>query len=861
MASNEYLTMADLIKDYYDAPIGTYLNQSVTINNVTLPCDIYRVAAETVLTASVFTGCTAVDANTQIVIGRDMSVASGTTLTPPYRCKGIVIGDVGTFTNEGTISMTARGASGAGKNIQLTADYMISAVGGAGGSSQTVSNGNAHVSGVSKASDPGKSPATGVLSCGGGASGAVHNRQGDSAGTSGAGGSGTSFSGGAGGGGVVVYYAAVNGGAGSSSGGAGGAAGKGGSFANWAVSGGAGNLAGSDSTGGTGSITSNSPNGTGGLVVIMATKIISSGSLLSVGGQANSVSGATSGIIGRACGGSSGGGCIVLISRERNVTGTHSVAGGAAATGGGGGGGSYGTANGGAGGAGTYASYIVDDLVLVNLPVEFAVTDSNHVDNIVPSEAVRFLAEMDEDKLYYDILGTRHEVGSDKQDTLTAGDGIDITGSTISTTQEFTDGTNTITHRDTIQINSPLTIEDNDDDEITEIGVNTDVDFSVFKHPSAETEQSPIIPVKYIYSRWLRFDPTDRKSLIIKAGTSILLANGEYKSFIADTSFDLSDDISTNGANYYVYMNNSGVMRASTATTLADCVKLGRFHTLCANAGTTLTMKAPASPSSGLAVGGTYLVKPYKQADDPDFYSFYNKQITAVSVNSKYDVITMTHPLVNYQAGDILPESVWCSTFKPDCLFDDAMVFDKGTGIAVDVYLQSGTGFNTRSAYGATHTVSREPYNHMGDMLSVGKRLLRDNEFTSIALGSNEGTSIAGSADPSGGPVGGHSDTDGRRMISAIGVEEACGYLWTWLQEVSSPGTGTTDNWDTATAVSDGQGSFGKEYWTPYVARAGGNWYSGAQAGSRARGFNNRRVSVNAFSGGRGSTTVIYGII
>ena len=106
MASNEYLNMAELIKDYYDMPVGTYLNQSVTINEVSLPCDIYRVASETVLTSAVFTGCTAVDANTQIVIGKDMSVASETTLIPPYRCKGIFIGDVGTFTNSGTISIS-----------------------------------------------------------------------------------------------------------------------------------------------------------------------------------------------------------------------------------------------------------------------------------------------------------------------------------------------------------------------------------------------------------------------------------------------------------------------------------------------------------------------------------------------------------------------------------------------------------------------------------------------------------------------------------------------------------------------------------------------------------------------------------
>lgn len=416
-----------------------------------------------------------------------------------------------------------------------------------------------------------------------------------------------------------------------------------------------------------------------------------------------------------------------------------------------------------------------------------------------------------------------------------------------------------LTKRKVLSVNSPLTVEDDSENEKTVIGVDTDaqIDWTQFNRPSTETEPSPIIPFKYIYARWLRFDPTNQKGLVIKGGTSILLANGKYKQYVADTQFDLTDDITTNGTDYYVFMDNNGDMHASTNTSMTDCVLLGRFHTLCVAAGT-MTMIAPASPSSGLAVGGKYLVKSYRLANDPDFYNFYNKNITAVSVNTKYDVITITHPLSGFVAGAILPESVWCSTFKPDTRFDDAMVFDKDTNIAVDIYLQSGTGLNTRSKYNATHTVSREPYNHMGDMLSVGKRLLRDNEFTSIALGSNEATNIYGLADAI--TVGGHKDTNNRRMISAIGVEEACGYLWNWLQEVSSPGTGTADNWDTATAVSDGQGSFGREYWTPYVAAAGGSWVHAARVGSRARTFGARRSAVDASVGGRGSSQVIYGI-
>lgn len=377
--------MTELIKDYYDKPVGEYLNRTVTINNVELACDIYKVAPETVLTPAVFTGCTAVDANTQIVIGRDMSVASGTTLIPPYRCKGIVIGDVGTFTNEGTISMTARGASGAGKNIQLTADYMISAVGGTGGAGA-----NNYPSGTNFSNGKnGDSPAASVLSCGGGGSGGAGHIS-AAAGHSGVGGTGTSFSGGAGSGGSIGTTSS----AGSSSGGAG-SNGLGGGSDGYNATGGAGNPSGTS----TGSRVGTGGNGTGGLIIILANNLVQSGSLIANGIQAAGIA-TTTGYIRDVTGGSSGGGCIVLISKTRTITGTNSVAGGIAPTGGNG--------NGGAGGAGAYASYIVEDLILQNLPVEFAITDKAHLDNIEPSEAVRFIGLTDDDELQYDIMGTRH---------------------------------------------------------------------------------------------------------------------------------------------------------------------------------------------------------------------------------------------------------------------------------------------------------------------------------------------------------------------------------------------------------------------------------------------------------------------
>ena len=348
--------------------------------------------------------------------------------------------------------------------------------------------------------------------------------------------------------------------------------------------------------------------------------------------------------------------------------------------------------------------------------------------------------------------------------------------------------------------------------------------------------------------RWLRFDPTNRKGLVIKGGTIIKKENGAYAIYNNDTHVDLTTSLTTAGAEYFVNLANDGTIVASTQK-LASGVTIGRLHTLCVNVGN-ITMIAPASPSSGIEVGDNFLVKAYSASEDSDFYNFYNKEVRAVSVGSPYDVITCYHPLRNFEAGDILPESVFCLTWRTDCLTEDAMVYDKDTGRAIDVYLQSGTGANTRSVYNATHIVSRQQGNHAADMHAVGKRLLSDDEFTSAALGSNETTAIKGATDA--GTVGGHKDTADRRMISAIGCEEMCGYLNQWTETI---GGYTGNSWGNR----DGKGSFGQEYGDPYVLLAGGNWANSASCGSRCRLSHLVRSAPDGYVGGRGSSRVIRG--
>lgn len=351
--------------------------------------------------------------------------------------------------------------------------------------------------------------------------------------------------------------------------------------------------------------------------------------------------------------------------------------------------------------------------------------------------------------------------------------------------------------------------------------------------------------------RWLRFDfsAENKQTLKILADTHIRVGNTVVH-FYTDTSFDFSETINAesapNGKDWYVFLDTEGNVTCSLSKVEASGTKrIGQFHTLCVDTGADLTGKVSTELKQA---GGNILIKQYNEEEDPDFYAFYNKPITAITTDSAYNVGTVAHPLAGFEVNDILPESIWCLTFHPACSSYDGMIYDRDMDIAVDIYLQSGKGKATKSAYGAWHTVSRTQISLTDDMRCVGKRLLSDPEFTSVASGSNETTSIYDGMDAS--TVGGHSDSAGRRMISFIGAEECCGYLYQWLRDVAPNGGNT---W----SAYDGSGSFGQQYGNTYGFLAGGNWSDSSHCGSRCR--NSLQVisrKVLTF-GGRGSAGVI----
>lgn len=273
--------------------------------------------------------------NTIVVkVDGDLTIDEGVTVTTVNSNyggpKGLILYVTGNLINNGTISMTAKGAKAPGQNIYLlknsNASYeYVPAIGAVGGAYRT---GKGGISTAYHGYTP--TAATDRKTGGGGGGGMIANSKTT---TSGSGGTGTSYSGGAGGGGA--YYGATAG-AGSSIGGAGGN-GAANSQYKYGSGGGAGNPIGKCV-----SNCSAATNGTGGLLVIYADNFTNNGSITSNGSKGGNAY--------RAGGGGSGGGSINIFYNTLTEKGTITANGG-----------SYGVgtrssserSNGGSGGAGT----------------------------------------------------------------------------------------------------------------------------------------------------------------------------------------------------------------------------------------------------------------------------------------------------------------------------------------------------------------------------------------------------------------------------------------------------------------------------------------------------------------------------
>lgn len=308
-------------------------------------------------------------------------------------------------------------------------------------------------------------------------------------------------------------------------------------------------------------------------------------------------------------------------------------------------------------------------------------------------------------------------------------------------------------------------------------------------------------------------------SLKFKLGTEECLYSNS-----ADDEFDVIDKLDSGsslqaGKDYCVYMKKLAASATGfdfvvslngtypTGYTADEVYKIGGFHTLC--------LGVTSSNAPALKTG-----------------SFWS-----------------THPAIGYDTADIIPNSVWCLTHRP-VSEPNGMVYVDRRGKWFDIYLQSGTFSGTASVFGGTTTDTRQPILHQYDLLCVFKEMMDDEDFMTAMEGSNQGTNIAGSADPV--TTGGHTDTAGKRMISGYYIEDGCGALWQWLKEIGFNGN---QNW---TGYGTNADQRGQTYGMPYVLLAGGYWADGSGCGSWCRACRNPRSSVVASFGCRGVSRSLF---
>lgn len=322
-----------------------------------------------------------------------------------------------------------------------------------------------------------------------------------------------------------------------------------------------------------------------------------------------------------------------------------------------------------------------------------------------------------------------------------------------------------------------------------------------------------------------------KNSITVKAGTIIrleLMADDiRYLQVDEDTDHNIYELLDTGissltaGKDYYIYL----VQKDEEDEETKEIIK---------------TVELKVSLNSTFPEG-------YNSINSRKIGGFHTLCIAVTEANAPALVDTKIwskHPAIGYNAGDIIPNSVWCLTHRP-MSEPNGMVYVDKIDKWVDIYLQGGKDGNPTSVYGATVIDNRQQPNHQWDFQLVDKKLATDNDFMIFAEGSNQKTAIYGSAAPNPKTAGGHTDTAGKRMISGYFIEECCGYLWQWLDEIAPTGGNGFSNYD-------GSASRGQSYGVPYCLRAGGAWNDSSSCGSRSRSAPDSRSFAAASNGGRG---------
>ena len=192
------------------------------------------------------------------------------------------------------------------------------------------------------------------------------------------------------------------------------------------------------------------------------------------------------------------------------------------------------------------------------------------------------------------------------------------------------------------------------------------------------------------------------------------------------------------------------------------------------------------------------------------------------------------HTLSGYVTGDILPASIWDLLHRPKG-DSEGLAYDEVSECWLSIYHLSWDGTKLVSVYNGVIADGASTKKWHGEafieqLMNQKMRLPWRHEFQMAAKGSNEGTSIKNAADPN--TTGGHVDSNNRRMISNIGLEDCCGCSWQWAMDLGFAG-GSEWNDSVYNSNVDSQ-RYGQSYGTLYRLLLGAYWSDGSHCGSRS---------------------------
>ena len=212
------------------------------------------------------------------------------------------------------------------------------------------------------------------------------------------------------------------------------------------------------------------------------------------------------------------------------------------------------------------------------------------------------------------------------------------------------------------------------------------------------------------------------------------------------------------------------------------------------------------------------------------------------------------HTLSGYVTGDILPATRWDLLHRPKGE-PEGFAYEELTDCWIAIYLPSWDGTKLVSVYNGVIADGTSTKKWHGEAFyeqfaKQGMRLVWRHEFQMAAKGSNEGTGIKNAADPN--TTGGHVDSNNRRMISNIGLEDCCGCSWQWAMDLGFAG-GSEWNDSVYNSNVDSQ-RYGQSYGTLYRLLLGALWNAGSHCGSRSVDCNNGSSSVSSHCSARGAS-------